>query len=73
MMLVLTYIVNYENSKGDIVEAEADVKFPNILEKDEKFTESGLEETSRRYLIGKIVENGGRVIKLRREGHRWIT
>jgi len=70
MTLVLSYSINFQNSDGDILDADADVNFPNIL-KGSQFPENVCDETARRYLIGRIIDEGGRVIKLSKAGHRW--
>ena len=70
MTLVLSYEINFQNSDGDILDADADVNFPNILE-GPQLPENACDETARRYLISKILAEGGRVIKLNKAGHRW--
>lgn len=70
MTLVLNYEINFQDSAGNILDADVDVNFPNILE-GPQFPENACDETARRYLIGKILSEGGRVIKLNKAGHRW--
>jgi hypothetical protein len=70
MTLVLSYEINFQDSAGDILDADADVNFPNVLE-GPQFPENACDETARRYLISKILAEGGRVIKLNKAGHRW--
>lgn len=70
MMLIMTYIMNFEASDGSILEAETEVNFPNAV-KGPNFPENACDETARRYIIGKILSEGGRVIKLSKAGYRW--
>ena len=63
MATILSYDIEYENSYGEMYEAEVNINCNNLG----KIHESeALDETARRFLIGKIIEQGGRVIKIRK-------
>lgn len=70
MTLVISYSINYENGEGDLLEAVADINFPNAVESPD-FPESACDETARRYLVNRILTEGGRVIKINKDGYRW--
>lgn len=63
MATILTYLVEYETSDGDLREAEVDVDYNDMVAS--KIPDA-LDETARRYLIATILGEGGRVIKIRK-------
>jgi hypothetical protein len=62
MTLALTYMMTFENSEGALLETEIGVGYKS--KHDLKIGE--LDEMARRYIIGKIINKGGRVIRLER-------
>ena len=65
MATILSYDIEYENSYGERYEAEVNISCSDIG----AIVESeALDETARRFLIGKILGEGGRVIKIRKLG-----
>lgn len=68
MTLVLSYCINYVNSDGCVLDADVDVNFPHATN---NFSDASCDETARRYIISKILAEGGRVIKINRDGHKW--
>ena len=65
MATILTYLVEYETSDGDLREAEVDVDYNDMVA---SAIPNALDETARRYLIATILKEGGRVIKIRKTG-----
>ncbi len=65
MATILSYFVEYESPDGELLEAEVDI---NYNEKAAFSPDSSLDETARRHIIASILEQGGRVIKIRRTG-----
>jgi len=63
MTLVLTYLMTFQNSEGSLLETEVDVDYQ--LKKND-FEIGELDETARRYLIARMMKDGGRVIRLER-------
>ncbi len=60
---ILTYLIEYETSGGDLREAEVDVDYNDMVA---SAHHDALDETARRYLIATILAEGGRVIKIRK-------
>lgn len=60
--IIVIYLVEWETKDGEVKEEEYPVDFKNA----EKFTDQQLDETGRRFLIGDIFKEGGRVIKIRK-------
>lgn len=63
MATILSYLVEYETSDGDLREAEVDVDYNDMVA---STFHDALDETARRYLISTILKEGGRVIKIRK-------
>jgi hypothetical protein len=61
MAIIITYLVKYENSDGQLQELEVEVDCKDFSRASK---DKALDETARRYLIGNILEQGGRVIKI---------
>ena len=61
MATVLSYFVVLQNSIGETYEAEINFDCKDKIEDD-----GSLDETARRHIISKVVEEGGRVIKIRK-------
>lgn len=70
MTLVMSYSIDYETSDGSRVEADVDINFPNAVEAPD-FPKDVCDETARRYLVGRFMAEGGRVIKIEEAGFRW--
>jgi hypothetical protein len=60
---ILSYLIEYETSEGQLREAEVDVDYNDMVA---LAHEAALDETARRHLIHTILKDGGRVIKIRR-------
>jgi hypothetical protein len=60
---ILSYLIEYETSDGDLREAEVDVDYNDMVA---LTYEAALDETARRHLIHTILKEGGRVIKIRK-------
>lgn len=63
MATILSYLIEYETSDGDLRDAEVDVDYNDMVA---STYEAALDETARRYLIATILKEGGRVIKIRK-------
>ena len=61
MAIIITYLVKYENSDGQLQELEVEVDCKDFARASK---DKALDETARRHLIGNILEQGGRVIKI---------
>jgi len=59
---ILSYFVDYESSEGDLLGAEVDVNYNDMVSSHD----DSLDETARRHIIHTILKEGGRVIKIRR-------
>ena len=60
MATILSYLIEYESSHGDLREAEVDVDYND----DVASHHNALDETARRHIIATILKEGGRVIKI---------
>ena len=63
MATILTYLIEYETSDGDLREAEVDVNYNDMVALS---PDDALDETARRHIISTILKEGGRVIKIRK-------
>ncbi len=63
MAIIFKYLMKYQESDGSYQEAEIEVDCKQFIASSE---ESVLDEQARRYLIGKIIEDGGRVINIKK-------
>lgn len=64
MATILSYLIEYVSSEGDIREAEVDVDYNDAVALSHT---DALDETARRYIIATILGEGGRVIKIRKQ------
>ena len=67
MGTLLTYLVEYESDEGDIRVIEVTVDYQEGIETGE-YHDSALDENARRFIIGGIMQSGGRVTKIKRTG-----
>jgi hypothetical protein len=71
MVLVLTYLMTFKDAEETLLESEVDVDYSNLPRQLTDIEMGSFDEMGRRYIIAKVLREGGRVIKLQRISSKW--